>query len=536
MDLSTYYSQVLVPANCAVSEIRRAGMVIDLHRLEQLDAAWAQELARLQGQVEGEAARRGMPLKYSAADAIAPATLAKFLYSPQGLGLEVHGKTTTGQASTDDAALQHYASLTVPRPDDHPIVYAILKIRSLQGGRAKWLAPFRRAVRSDGAIHAKYNWALRTSRLSSENPQVQNIPERADKEIADGVKSCIIPRVMPVVLPPEARTFAEVCAVWDPRKHGSCARWDITGAEANIRAAMLPALFCSRPDPVAYEYLRLGKDIHSKTASLIYNVPEGTYKKGSYERDAVGKQTFFAKIFGASYKAVQQTMWKRARVAVSDDEAKQISTRFDQGYPGLVELYEFNKDQLGRLGYCEDGYGRRRKVGLPPGVRYLGLVGGKAKFEVRERETWRLLEHAFHISANTDTQSMNATDCLFMLALLHQGERMELSVPPMWEARGVLFPEAKAWRMNGGPGPGGKPMRSWHSNTVHDSGWLDCAPGYLEPTAMLLFRRCTAVPFDWRLKADVPYRIDFSVGPNMGLLFPYNEVAHKFGLTPMPKD
>ena len=88
--------------------------------------------------------------------------------------------------------------------------------------------------------------------------------------------------------------------------------------------------------------------------------------------------------------------------------------------------------------------------------------------------------------------------------------------------------------MNGGPGPGGKPLRAWHSNTVHDSGWGDCAPGYLEPLAKLVMRRCTAVPFDWRLEADVPYRVELSAGPNMGILFDYDKVAKQFGLDLIP--
>src|SRR5205823_3136433 len=99
----------------------------------------------------------------------------------------------------------------------------------------------------------------------------------------------------------------------------------------------------------------------------------------------------------------------------------------------------------------------------------------------------------------------------------------------------VLYPEARGWRLHEGPGPGGKPFRAWHFNTVHDSGWGDCAPGYLEPFAKVITRRCTALPFDWRLKADVPYRVSISVGPDMGHLRDYNDAAKEFGLEALPK-
>ena len=143
--------------------------------------------------------------------------------------------------------------------------------------------------------------------------------------------------------------------------------------------------------------------------------------------------------------------------------------------------------------------------------------------------------HAFHIAANTPTQSTQASDALWMLALCYLGEYVPLRVPPIWERDGAPFPEAAGWQMHEGPGPGGKPFLSWHCNTVHDSGWGDCAPGYLEPTAKLLWRRCTAVPLDWRIEADVPYRIELKVGPDMARLRPYNSVAREFGLEPVPE-
>lgn len=532
-----YYRDVLVPANGAVSALRRAGLPIHLSRLRETKRAWAREVERLEQYVEGEAAARGVVVKFSPRHALGPKALQDLLYSPQGLGFTIRKWTAPsvsyprGQPSTDDEALLPYASIKNPKPDDHPVVTALLKIRSLNKGMSTYLENFERTVRGDGACHPKFNWALRTSRLSAEDPPVHQIPERSDQVVAEGVKGCIIPRVQPALVRED----------WNPHKHGSCFRWDIVGAEACIRGAMLPVLFCSRPDPVLWEYLRKGRDVHSKTASLIYGVPEGTYKKGSYQRDQVGKQVFFAKIFGAAWPTLQSQVWTEARIWLPDLEARRISEAFEAGYPGLTELYEWDKDCLGRQGYCEDGYGRRRWIGLPDGVRYLGRLNGRSRWEVQgrteeERKTrWADLNHRFHVAANSPTQSMNATDALWMLALLYYGEYVELRVPPMWEGRGVAFPEAKGWQLHDGPGPGGKPFRAWHINSVHDSGWGDCAPGYLEAVAKVVYRRCTALPFDWRLKADVPYRVELTVGPDLGALQPYNQVAKVFGLESLPE-
>lgn len=541
MKVEDYYRNVLVPGNVAMSAIRRAGLFIDQERTKKQIEDWGKELVELEKFVEGEALKAGVVLKYSDAHAPNAEKLREFLYTaPRGLGLKVSKLTPTKLASTDDDALMEYASLGIPRDDDHPIVKAVLKIRSISKARSTHLMAYLRAVRSDGAIHPKFNWTLKTSRISADDPPVHQIPERADKDVADKVKAVFVPRINPPPVPED----------WDPRIHGSCFRWDISGAEAAIRAAMLTFLFCSRPDPVAWEYVRLGKDLHSKTASLIYGVPDGTYKKGTMERDAVGKQTFFAKQYGAKWKTVQSTIRQKARIFLSDEESIRISDAWDAGYPGLVELYEIDKMTVAKKGYVEDGYGRRRKVDLPEGVTFRGMKNGKTQWDIKgvpahlidkNDEARRMLryemDHRFHVAANTPTQSMSASDAFWMLAYLNLGEYYPLALPPMWEDQGLAFPEAADWVFHGGPGPGGKPFQVWHSNAVHDSGWGDFAPGRetFEAVGKTIWRRCRAIPFDWRIKADVPYRVELKVGPNMSQMFDYNKIATKYGWEVLPE-
>ena len=517
MRLLDYYEKVLMPANSAVSALRRAGLPIDVRRLDRTAEEWGVRLRDLEREVEGEAAARGLVLRYSQQHSVAPERLAEFLY--RGLGLEPGRRTPKGAESTDDSSLSRYASISVPKDGDHPLVWKVLKIRSLSKALGTYARGFRDAVRADGCVHPIYNWALRTSRLSAENPPVHQIPEHSDREVADAIKSWMVPRLAPAPSPED----------WDPRRHGSVLRWDIGGAEAAHRAAMLTHRFCSRPDP-AWGLIRSGRDIHANTASLIYGRPEQEFRKGMVERDVLGKQTFFAKQFGAGWQAVQRQVRETARLWIDDAEAQRISEAFDRGHPGLVELYEIDKERTATLGYCEDGYGRRRWVGLPEGVRYLGRGSdGRTRWSI-PRGLGGAVAHLWHVAANTPTQSMNATDCIWMIALSYHGEYVELRVPPMWERQGAQHSEAAGWRLHGGPGPGDRPFQAWYSNTVHDSAWGDCGPGYLEPFAKLAYRRCRALPFDWRLEADVPYRVDISVGPDFGHLRPYAAAAKEFGL------
>lgn len=320
MKIHDYFNQVLMPANTAISSMRIAGMPIDLKRAERQMDAWEDELKKIEKFVAKKGAAVG--IQYSSAHSCQEQPLLDLLYlSSKGLRLEVmkRGKPRKGwpdgRPSADDEALMKYAAIgAIHRKDDDPVVYAILKIRSIAKARNTHLGGLIKWRRSDGCVHPKFKWILpNTTRLSAEDPPVHQLPERSDPTIAKLVKSVIVPRVKPWLGDPDD---------WDPRKHGWTAKADVTGAEAVIRAGVIARCRTSVP------YLRTGGDIHSKTASILYKVAEGTYKKGSQERDTVGKQSYFLLIFGGSWRALQRTLWKEARMMIADKEAKRLHASF----------------------------------------------------------------------------------------------------------------------------------------------------------------------------------------------------------------
>jgi DNA polymerase I-like protein with 3'-5' exonuclease and polymerase domains len=530
--VADYVRHVLTPGNVAVSRLRMNGLPTDRERIRKSIAKWKAECGKYEERVVDWGASRGMALKFSAAHQLPKVQLQEVLFGDKGLGLpmEVFSEIT-GEASTGKGALMKYASIMNPRPDDDPIVTAILKLRSLHKAVGTYGLGYEKLIRADGCLHSQFSWALRTARLSAEKPNIQNITERADKEVADEIKSWFVPRCAP----------APSVEEWDPRVHGSVFRWDIAGAEAVIRIACLTKHYGY--EDLAYDLLRKGMDIHSKTACVIFDKPDGTFKKGDLERDGVGKNTTFAKIYGATWKTVQRTVWEKARHWLDDDEAKAVSDNWEKLYPGVMAMYERDKEQIATLGYVEDGYGRRRFIELPKGVVYAGRnehdkVAWRFPRDLSNEEFGKMrwaVENACHMAANTPTQSMSASDCLWMVALTTLGEYVPLRLPPMWADQGLMFPEAAGWRMNEGPGPGGEPTNAWYSNTVHDSAWGDAAPGrHIETAAKIVWRRCQAVPMDWRIETDVPYRVEFKVGPDHAHLLDYNKVAAKFGFEPLP--
>ena len=539
--IGDYYINVLMPAYAAISKMKRAGMPISIERAMDQDEAWEKELLRLQEYVQSEASKFDINLLYSEAHAPKEKPLHQFLYHhPTGLGLNPTDKavvrgpgkikmTESGaRASFDDEALMPYAAIGPNhREDDHPVVYAILKIRSIAKAKGTHLGGLMKWRRSDGCVHPKYKWILpNTTRLSASDPPVHQLPERADPENAKAIKACIVPRIKPWLEDPND---------WDPRIHGWVARADVKGAEAVIRAGCIARCRVSVP------YLRTGGDIHSKTASILYAVVEDTYKKGTPERDSVGKQSYFLLIFGGSYRGLQRTMWKKARMWWEEEESKGYHSRFFSGYPDLGEQYERDTMLMFSRGYVEDFYGRRWTIPPPPGmfshtdgtgIRHFRFGGITDKETLRQ--AYKTFENRRHIYANRGTQTSQASTTLWAIALCILGEYVELQTPECLGGYNI-FPETAGWALNEGPGPGGKPFQVWANNTVHDSMYADGAPGYLEPFAKLVTRRFNGVPAYFLMENDMPWRIDLEVGPDMANLKPYNVVAKQFGLEPLPE-
>jgi hypothetical protein len=536
--INEYFHYVQLPAYTAVEAMLRNGLSVHAERAQAQMDAWQTEMATLERRVESEAAKCGITLRYSAAHAPLPdAAFRDFLF--RGLGLAQSRITDGGKPSTDDVALKEYAAvgpthnLKNGQPfEDHPVVYDILCIRSLKTARGTHLKGLLTHRSADGCVHPKANWNLRnTTRLSTENPPTQQIPERANPEAAKKVKRCLVPRDRPWLGDP---------ADWDPRKHGWCMKADIKGAEMVIRPG------CIAQCRVLTPYIREGKDVHSKTSSLFYGQPEANFAKGKpdrWKRESVGKPGGFQLIFGGSWSGMRDNLWDKARVLLAKDEARQLHGRFFTGLPDIEERYRVDAELAWSRGYIEDLFGRRWVMSPPEGVALTGWNGPsdpKLSYPAQaNKDDVGLLRHrtnhVLHCYANRPTQATQGSLTLWVGALMHHGEYVQLQVPPVWEKHGVPFPEAASWCINEGLGPGGKPFRAWTNNTVHDSWWLDGAPGYLEPTMKVVTRRCMGVPADFLYENDLPWRCELEVGPSFGDLMPYSQAAKLFNLEPAPE-
>ena len=229
------------------------------------------------------------------------------------LQLPTAGKTRGGQLSTAQAALEKLAGR-------HPVVDAVLEFRTLEKLRSTYLEPLPRLVDADGRIHTTFNqWATATGRLSSSNPNLQNIPVRGP--FGKRMRRCFVA--------PPGRALVSA---------------DYSQVELRVLAHM-------SQDPVLLDAFRRNEDIHTRTAALIFGVaPE--HITPDQRRSA--KTINFGLIYGmGAQKLAQELKISTAQAREFIDNYFRQLTRLRDFYTGVVEKAE-------ALGYVSTLSGRRR--------------------------------------------------------------------------------------------------------------------------------------------------------------------------------
>lgn len=228
------------------------------------------------------------------------------------LGLPTGKRTKTGY-STDARVLESLR-------DQHPLVGLVLKFRELDKLRSTFYEGLRAEVASDGRIHATFNQTVaRTGRISSEHPNLQNIPVRSE----------------------EGRQFRRVFVA----APGSLL---VAADYSQIELRILAHL---SQDERLIEALSGTGDVHSLVAASVYGIDPSEV---SYEQRSVAKMV----AYGLSYG--MESYGLATRLGVSNQEAEAILASFFSAYPGLVRYRDSVISQARDRGYTTTLLGRRR--------------------------------------------------------------------------------------------------------------------------------------------------------------------------------
>ncbi len=300
------FHDIELPLVSVLTQMELNGIRIDTDYLAHFSKDLAQQIERLEQQI------------YTAAgeefNLASPKQLGPILFDKLKL-VDKPKKTKTGQYSTAEDVLSYLAK-------DHAIIADILEWRSLQKLQSTYVTALPKEVASrTGRVHTVYNQAVAaTGRLSSNNPNLQNIPIRTP--LGQKVRQAFVAKDSDHVL--LAADYSQI--------------------ELRIIAAL-------SQDEGLLEAFRNGEDIHRSTAAKVFGVPQ---EEVTREQRSHAKTVNFGIIYGVSaFGLSQQTDLNRT-------EAKELIDTYYATYPKLRAYMQDQVEFARENGYVETVLGRRR--------------------------------------------------------------------------------------------------------------------------------------------------------------------------------
>ena len=304
--LEKLFYEIEMPLVTVLSVMEENGVKIDSQNLRNISEEFGKHIHELEESIYAMAG-----VRFNIAS---PRQLGEVLFDKLQLDAKAK-KTKTGQYATGEEVLQKLAG-------KHPIINVILEYRSYTKLKSTYLDALPALINpKDGLIHTSYNQAVTaTGRLSSNNPNLQNIPVRT----ANGreIRRAFVPRS------PEYTLLAA----------------DYSQIELRIIAHL-------SQDPAMIADFNLGHDIHAATAAKVFHVPIDQVTK---EQRSRAKAVNFGIIYGMSAFGLAE------RMEISRSEAADIIKKYFEEYAGIKEYMNRSIALAKERGYAETILGRRR--------------------------------------------------------------------------------------------------------------------------------------------------------------------------------
>ena len=304
--LSDVYLKIEEPLIRVLAKMEKDGVKMDLDSLRSFAAGLREEVQQREEKIRAMAGNPNLNIS-------SPKQIAALLYDE----LQLLQRKKKGNDSTDEETL-----LSIE--DRHPIVREILEFRAAKKLLSTYIEPFPGYIsRSDGKIHTCFNQALTaTGRLSSSNPNLQNIPIRSER--GKEIRKAFVPS----------------------REGGVIMSADYSQIELRIMAHL-------SQDRHLIEAFNSGLDVHKATAAKIFGIDSSEV---SAEQRRIAKTANFGIMYGISAFGLSQ------RLSCSRAEAKKIIDDYFESFPAIRSFIEDTLTAARENGYVETIFGRRRFV------------------------------------------------------------------------------------------------------------------------------------------------------------------------------
>jgi DNA polymerase-1 len=298
------YRDVEVPLAPILAEMELAGVGVDTRVLDKLSTELTARIKALEDEIQAVA---GHEININS-----PIQLQKLLF--EELGLSPGRRTTTGKVSTDSTVLEKLR-------DAHPVVDLVLEYRQLTKLKSTYIDALPGLVDpADGRIHTSFNQTVAaTGRLSSSDPNLQNIPIRT--EMGRRIRQAFVPRKGNVLL----------------------------GADYSQIELRILAHLCG--DPALVQAFAEGQDIHAVTASAVFNIP---LEEVTPDQRRAAKVANFGVLYGLSAGGLQRDL------GMPIDEARDFIDRYFKRFARVRAYLDEIKKAAYLNGYVETLLGRRR--------------------------------------------------------------------------------------------------------------------------------------------------------------------------------
>ncbi len=302
------FTKIEMPLVRVLADMERTGMYVDPERLAEQSNALAGQISELEGRIRALAGDDSFNLS-------SPMQLSHILFDKLGLPTAGLKKTQRGYYSTNAKVLEDLAK-------DHEIVRLILEYREKTKIKSTYLDTLGPLRATDGRVHTTYNQTITaTGRLSSSNPNLQNIPTRS--ELGHAVKKAFSVE--------EGSVFVAI---------------DYSQIELRLLAHL-------SGDEHLVSAFNEGEDFHAETAARVFGVPVDEVTPTLRSR---AKAVNFGIVYGQQAYGLSQSL------DISMAEAREMIDAYFRAYPGVRTYLDETVAAAKQTGYAETLFGRRRPI------------------------------------------------------------------------------------------------------------------------------------------------------------------------------
>ena len=323
--LEIVYEKIEIPLIPVIKKIEQNGIKINSAYLEEISQEYHQELEKLEKKIWQYA---GGEFNINS-----PKQLAEILFDEMKLTLKNHKKTSTGMRSTRESELKKMLEI-------HPIIEFILKYRELQKLLSTYIDNLPKLADKNNRIHTTFSQAgTTTGRISSNNPNLQNIPIRT--EYGRRIRNAFVP----------ANGF-------------ELAAFDYSQIELRVAAVL-------SGDEKMIGIFKRDEDVHSAVAAEIFGVDLSGVNSGMRRK---AKVVNFGILYGMGVNALRQNLEDASNgdEKITRANAQKFYNNYFEQFKTLARYIEDSKKQVRDWGYTKTYFGRIRYFeGIQSGIPYI---------------------------------------------------------------------------------------------------------------------------------------------------------------------